>query len=73
MDSYFKGRPRKTFLGVPLGWPFLTRLALLALTSVPLWLVGQPELACVVLYPLAAVLVAMMADHEKTRHSQHRM
>ncbi|RTL29329.1 MAG: hypothetical protein EKK47_13585 [Burkholderiales bacterium] len=64
MNLYFKSH--KVFLGIPVGWPLLACLSAIGLLSIPLWLAGHRGLAWVMLYPLAAVLVAMLADHEKS-------
>lgn len=72
MNLYFRNRPQKVFLGIPIGWPLILGCLALFLIAAFTWAIGFRIAACILAYPPSAVFVAIAADREKTARLRHK-
>lgn len=70
MVLYFKNKRPKTFLGAPVGWPLMFVMALDLCIAGLMFLSDHNWSGLVLLYPPAALAVAMLSDARREKEAR---
>ena len=72
MALYFKNKAPKTFLGAPVGWPLMGLMAIDLAIAGLMFLSDHNWSGLILLYPPAALALAMLADARREKQAPSR-